>query len=56
MTEPAPEPTLTDAELDQLIIAAGKELSLASRTRPRDAVRIDAARAELERLKAMQNA
>lgn len=47
MTEPT-EPTL-----DQLIIAAGKELSDAIRTRPRDQQRIDAARAELERLKAL---
>jgi len=49
VTEPVP----TDQTLDQQIIDAGKELSAAIRTRPRDQARIDAARAELERLQAL---
>lgn len=54
MTEPAPDPT--GAELDQALIDASRELSAAIRARPRDQARIDAARAELERLEALKQA
>ena len=51
MTEPTPDPT--GAELDQAISDAGKELTAALLARPRDQARIDAARAELTRLRAL---
>jgi len=51
MTEP-----LTGAELDQAISDAGKELTAALLARPRDQARIDAARAELTRLRALDAA
>lgn len=54
MTEPAPDPT--GAKLDQAIIEASRELSAALRARPRNQPRIDAARAELERLEALKAA
>jgi hypothetical protein len=54
VTEPATtDPTASEPTLEQQIIDAGKELSAAIRARPRDQARIDAARAELERLKAL---
>lgn len=52
MTDPAPDPTL--AELDRMIIDAGRELTAAIRARPRDQQRTDAARAELADLQALK--
>ena len=54
MTDPTTDPT-GDA-LAQAISDAGKELSQALFTRPRDQARIDAARAELLRLRALDAA
>lgn len=54
MTDPAPDPT--GAELDQAISDAGKALTVALLARPRDQARIDAARAELNRLRALRDA
>ena len=55
MTQPAPyDPT--GAELDQAISDAGKAFTAALLTRPRDPARIDAARAELLRLRALLDA
>lgn len=53
MTEPAEQ--MTDAELDQAIIDASRELSAAIRARPRDQARIDTARAEVQRLQAIKD-
>lgn len=54
MTDPAPDPT--GAELDQAISDAGKALTAALLARPRDQARIDAARTELNRLRALDAA
>ena len=55
MTDPAPyEPT--GAELDQAISDAGRALTAALLARPRDQARIDAARTELIRLRALADA
>lgn len=56
MTDPEPTPELTGAELDQAISDAGKALTAALLARPRDQARIDAARAELNRLRALRDA
>lgn len=53
MTEPY-EPA--GDELDQAISDAGKALTTALLARPRDQARIDAARAELLRLRALRDA
>jgi hypothetical protein len=54
MTEPTPDPT--GAELDQAISDAGKALTAALLARPRNQASIDAARAELNRLRALRDA
>lgn len=54
MTEPTTDPTGT--ELDQAISDAGKRLTAALLARPRDQAEIDAARAELLRLRALRDA
>jgi hypothetical protein len=51
VTEPTPDPTGT--ALDQAISDAGKELTAALLARPRNQSGIDAARAELLRLRAL---
>lgn len=53
MTEPGP---LAGPSLDQQILDAGRALNDALRARPRDQARIDAARAELNRLTALRDA
>jgi hypothetical protein len=47
---------MTEPTLEQQIIAAGLEVGAAKRARPRDPERIEAALAELERLRALQDA
>lgn len=54
MTEPST--ASADPTLDQLILAASKELVAAQMERPRNQARIDAARIELARLKALRDA
>lgn len=54
MTAPTTDPT--GAELDQAISDAGKAFTVALLARPRDQARIDAARAELNRLRALDAA
>ena len=56
MTEPAPTEDPTGADLEAAVREAGKELTAALLARPRDTDRIDAARAELLRLRALQDA
>jgi hypothetical protein len=56
MTEPEPTTDPTGADLDQAISDAGKALTAALLARPRDQARIDAARAELLRLRALTDA
>ena len=50
MTEPAPAPAPSLAELDRAIIDASRELIAAQRARPRDSQRIDDAYAEYRAL------
>ena len=50
------EPTRTQAELDQAIIDASRELIAAQRARPRDPVRIADARAAYDALIALRDA
>lgn len=52
MTEPVTDPTA--AELDRMIVDAGRELTAAIRARPRDQQRIDDARQELEDLQELK--
>lgn len=52
MTEPTPE--MTDAELDQAIVDASRELIAAIRAYPRDTARIAAAKAAYDDLLALK--
>lgn len=53
MTDPVAEAQPVD--LDALIVAASRELVAAKLARPRDPGRVDAAVAELERLRALRD-
>lgn len=46
---------MTEPSLEQQIIAASREVVAAKLARPRDQARIDAALAELERLRALRD-
>ena len=52
MTDPAPDPTL--AELNAAILAAAQRFTKALLARPRNQAEIDAARAELDYLRALK--